>query len=77
MNESIKKETKSESKLRKFLNVLDGNKTIIGSITLAILQAVPIPEPYKTVSIGIISLLTGAALTSHIQKGYFRQDKGK
>jgi hypothetical protein len=75
MNEVIKK--KEDSKFKKFWNVLNGNKTIIGSMILVILQAVPIPEPYKTVSIGVVSLLTGAALTSHIQRGFFRADKGQ
>ena len=65
------------SKLKKFWAILNGNKTIIGSIVLAVLQYMPIPEPYKAVSIGVVSILTGAALTSHIQKGFFRADKGQ
>jgi hypothetical protein len=66
-----------ENKLKTFWKKLDGNKTIIGSMLLVVLQAIPIPEPYKTVSIGLVTLLTGAALTSHIQKGYFKADKGQ
>lgn len=74
MSEEIKKE---DSKLKKFWNMLNGNKTIIGSIALNVLYFVPIPEPYKQISVLVISLLTGAALTSHIKKGYFGQDKGQ
>jgi hypothetical protein len=65
------------TKLKKFWNVLNGNKTIIGSMILVVLQAVPIPELYKTISMSIVTLLTGAALTSHIQKGFFKYDKGQ
>lgn len=75
--ETIEKEVEKESKLKKFWQVLNGNKTIIGSMILAILQPIPIPEPYKTVLIGVVMILTGAALTSHIQKGFFKVDKGR
>jgi hypothetical protein len=70
-------EEKKESKLKKFWNVLEGNKTIIGSITINILAFCPIPEPYKTIVIGSISLLTGAAFISHAKKGYFTETKGQ
>jgi hypothetical protein len=68
---------KKVSKLKKFWDIINGNKTIIGSVTLLILQAIPIPEPYKSISLGVVSLLTGAAFTSHVKKGYFREDKGQ
>jgi len=44
----IPTEAKPESKLKRFWKILDGNKTIIGSITLTVISVVPIPEPYKT-----------------------------
>jgi hypothetical protein len=75
--EDVKIEEKKVSGLKKFWGVLNGNKTIIGSIILLILQPIPIPEPYKAISIGVVSLLTGAALTSHIEKGFFKANKGQ
>jgi hypothetical protein len=73
----MKEETvKKVSKLKKFWDILDGNKTIIGSMTLAILQPIPIPEPYKTVSIVVVCLLTGLSLKDHIDKGFFKANKG-
>jgi hypothetical protein len=74
-NEEIK--PKKDSWFKKIWKILEGNKTIIGSITLNILVLIPISEPYKTIVIGIITLLTGAALKSHIDKGFFNQNKGQ
>lgn len=68
---------KKDSGWKKFWKMLDGNKTIIGSITLNILGLVPIPEPYKSISMGVVTLLTGAALKHHIEKGFFKTTKGQ
>ena len=61
---------------KKTWNILDGNKTIIGSIAINILAFCPIPEPVKTVVIGSVSILTGAAFINHAKKGYFTTEKG-
>jgi len=63
--------------LKRIWQILNGNKTIISSTLLLIATNVPIPEPYKTIIVGILTLLAGGSLAHHVQKGYFTSDKGK
>jgi len=62
--------------VKKIWQMLNGNKTIIASTLLLIAANVPIPEPYRSIIIGILSLLGTGSLAHHVQKGYFRTDKG-
>ena len=62
--------------MKKFWQKLDGNKTIIGSNLIALIALLPIPEPYKTISLAGIGLITGIAFKSHVKKGYFKSNKG-
>jgi hypothetical protein len=61
---------------KKVWDALNGNKTIIGLLTLNVLEYVPIGEPWKSIVTVVVSALTGASAAHHIQKGYFRTDKG-
>jgi hypothetical protein len=65
-----------KTKLQKVWAWLDGNKTIIGSTTIAILEACPIPQPVKGIIISVMALITGASVVHHYQKGYFSTKKG-
>ena len=62
--------------LKKIWQMLNGNKTIIASMLLLVATNVPIPEPYRSIIIGILTLLTGGAAAHHVAKGYLRTDKG-
>ena len=62
--------------LKKIWQMLNGNKTVICSMLLLIATNVPIPEPYKTIIVGLLSLLGTGSLAHHISKGYLRTDKG-
>jgi hypothetical protein len=62
---------------QRFWAILNGNKTIIASTLLLIATNVPIPEPWKTIIVGILSLCGATALGHHIEKGYFTTEKGK
>ena len=51
--EDVNNEGKEKiSKLKKFWNILNGNKTIIGSMVINVLAFMPIHEPIKTIVIG-------------------------
>jgi len=63
--------------MKNLLKRLNGNKTIIGSNIITLLVITPIPEPYKTILISVVGLLTGIAFKDHIKKGYFKTDKGQ
>jgi hypothetical protein len=63
--------------LKKIWKILNGNKTLICTSLLALLEKFPIiPEPYKTIIITILTVLGGASLIHHVQKGYFTPEKG-
>jgi hypothetical protein len=62
--------------LKRIWAILNGNKTIIASTLLLIATNVPIPEPYKTIIVGLLTLLAGGAAAHHVAKGYLRADKG-
>jgi len=61
---------------KRIWQILNGNKTIIASMLLLIATNVPIPEPFKSIIVGILSLLGGGALAHHAVKGYFSPNKG-
>lgn len=66
--------------LKKAWAWMDGNKTIIGTGILLVLDqfgALVIPLPILTVVTWTVAALTGASLVHHAQKGYFTTNKGK
>jgi len=54
----------------------DGNKTIILSVALLVVEKTPIPEPVKSIVSGILIALGATALGHHAYKGYFTTKKG-
>ena len=62
--------------LKRFWKMLDGNKTIVCTTLLIIVDKVPIPEPYKGIAEAILIALGATALGHHAYKGYFTTKKG-
>jgi hypothetical protein len=55
---------------------LDGNKTLIGTAILGILQAFPLAQPYQAIAMALVGLLTGVSAVHRYKKGYFGTEKG-
>jgi hypothetical protein len=58
---------------------LDGNKTILGTTLFAVLTKFPLPEPYHSILITIISIWTGVSAYDHfkVKKMYSPGNTGR
>lgn len=62
--------------LRKLWAGMDGNKTIIGMTLITILTNLPLPQPYQSILLALITIFTGVSAKQHfVDKQMYRTDK--
>ena len=51
---------------------MNGNRTLILSMIATTVSLTPVPEPYKSISLGILALLGAKTGYEHIKNGAFK-----
>lgn len=62
-----------ETGWHKFWQRMNGNRTMILSIVATGISFTPVPEPYKAILLGIISIAGGTTLVQHVKNGGFKR----